>query len=188
MRLGRLPHVRLIVVSACVVGAVGGCGSKSNDSAGKTQAPAQSAPAAALSAQDEAYLMNSAEGDAFEVQGGKLALKMSKNPKVRKLATTLVADHSKSLQEAQAMGKKFHVKIEPMPSPSQAWELKIVGAQSGADFDRWYSELEVSDHNQDITEATFEQRKGQAAEVRDSAAKELPDLRKHLKLAEDAAG
>jgi putative membrane protein len=188
MRLDSVPQLRFLLVCACAAGAIAGCGSKDKASGTNPQPKAPAAPATSLSAQDQAYLMNSAEGDAFEVQGGKLALKMSKNPKVRKLATTLVSDHSKSLKEAEAMGKKFHVKVESMPSPSQAWELKIVASESGTAFDRWYAELETSDHHQDITEATFEEKNGQSSEVRDSAAKELPDLRKHLALSEAALG
>jgi hypothetical protein len=62
------------------------------------------------------------------------------------------------------------------------WELQIVGTLSGKPYDHWYSDLEVKDHVQDISETTDEAAKGSNAEIRQSSRKELPTLRAHLKL------
>jgi putative membrane protein len=66
------------------------------------------------------------------------------------------------------------------------WELGIVGTLSGGPYDHWYSDLEVKDHTQDISEASDEVSKGANAAIRQSARKELPTLRTHLKLSRAA--
>lgn len=140
-----------------------------------------------VSAQDENYLMTSASGDSFEIKGGQLALQKSQNPKVRALAKVLIRDHTRSLHEAKRLAKRLGVpKVENRPTPSQAWELRQLQAKTGADFDKQYTDLEVSDHHQDIEEGKFEAKKGRNRAVRRSAKKELPTLAKHLKLSREA--
>jgi putative membrane protein len=151
---------------------------------GARQAHAKTA--ASVSGLDEQYLTTAIEGDLFEVLGGKQALSKSQNPKVRALATRLVGDHGKSLKESVALAKRLGVKVPKSPSPSMRWELQMVGTLSGAPYDHWYSDLEVQDHTQDITEATDEAAKGSDASIRQSARKELPTLRAHLKLSRAA--
>jgi putative membrane protein len=149
-------------------------------------APAVSAATPKLSGLDSQYLMNSIEGDRFEVQGGSHALTVSSNPAVRTLAARIAKDHTQSLKESIALAKRFGVQVPASPSPSQQWELRITASLSGAAFNRWWSDLEVQDHTQDITEATDEVKDGANAVVRASARKEIPTLRIHLKLAQAA--
>ena len=139
-----------------------------------------------VSALDRHYLKSSAEGDAFEIKGGKIALEKSGDREVRKLARTLIKDHTKSLHETEALASSLGVKVDAKPSPSQSWELSIVKSKSGRAFDRWYAKLEVQDHKQDISEAQEERHNGTNSRVRVSARNEIPDLRKHLALARRA--
>jgi putative membrane protein len=139
-----------------------------------------------VSALDRHYLKSSAEGDAFEIAGGKLALEKSSDREVRTLASTLVKDHTKSLRETKAIARSLGVKVDAKPSPPQQWELSIVASKSGAAFNRWYAKLEVQDHEQDITDAQEERHSGTNSRVRVSAKQEIPDLRKHLALARRA--
>ncbi|MCW3013292.1 MAG: putative outer membrane protein [Solirubrobacterales bacterium] len=139
-----------------------------------------------FSAWDEQWLMMSIEGDLFEIQGGKLAQEKGRLQAVKDLGATLVRDHSKSLQDATKLAEKLGIAVPHEPSPSQQWELRVVAQFSGREFDRWYSDLEVQDHKQDITEAQDEVDKGCNDEVRRDAKDEIPTLREHLKLAQAA--
>jgi putative membrane protein len=153
-------------------------------SLGLGTAGARTAPT--VSGLDEQYLKTSIEGDRFEVLGGKQALAKSQNAQVRTLATRLVKDHSKSLKESLTLAKRLGITAPKKPSPSMQWELGIVGTLSAAAYDHWYSYLEVKDHTQDISETSDEVSKGSNASIRQSARKELPTLRTHLKLARAA--
>src|SRR3954466_12706974 len=105
------------------------------------------------SAWDEQWLMMSIEGDRFEIQGGQLAQQKGTTEKVRALGARLVKDHSESLATAIALAEKLGIEVPDSPSPSQQWELRAVAQFTGRQFDRWYADLEVQDHIQDITEA-----------------------------------
>jgi putative membrane protein len=139
-----------------------------------------------FSAWDEQWLMMSIEGDRFEIQGGKLAQAKATTAKARDLAATLIKDHTESLKKSTELAKKLGIQVPGEPSPSQQWELRAVAQFAGKEFDRWYSDLEVKDHMQDIQEARDEVDKGSNADVRADARDEIPTLQKHLKLAQDA--
>jgi putative membrane protein len=139
-----------------------------------------------VSAWDEQWLMMSIEGDLFEIQGGKIARHKTSNEKVRNLAETLIRDHTKSLKEATDLARRFGIEVPGEPSPSQQWELRVVSQFKGNGFDRWYSDLEVQDHIQDIQEASDEVEKGCNPEIRKDARDEIPVLQMHLKLAREA--
>ena len=138
------------------------------------------------SAWDEEWLKMSIEGDTFEIRGGKLALQKATTPEVKTLAETLIKDHTKSLADAVKVAKKLGIEVPDSPSPSQQWELRVVATFSGKDFDRWYSDLEVQDHIQDIQEAKDEVDKGCNKDVRQLAKDDIPVLEKHLELAKAA--
>jgi putative membrane protein len=144
------------------------------------------AAVASHSAWDEQWLMGSIQGDRFEVEGGLIAERKGNSPQVRELGARLVKDHAKSLKEASALAHRLGVDVPADPTPSQQWELRAVAAYSGADFDRWYTDLEVLDHRQDIEETRAEVQKGTNGAVRHMAHGEIPMLRAHLKLSEAA--
>lgn len=149
-------------------------------------AAAATSQAASLSGLDKQYLTSAIQGDRFEIAGGKLAQTKSQNPKVQALGARLVKDHTKSLHEALRLAHAFNVSVPKAPSPTERWELTIVASLSGTSFDRWYASLEVADHHQDISEAADEVSDGANEQVRSSAHKEIPTLRIHLRLSEEA--
>ena len=97
-----------------------------------------------------------------------------------------MADHSKSLKEGASLAASIGVKVPKDPEPSMVWELKMVSALPAGSFEHWYSSLEVYDHSQDIAEGKAEVSEGTNPNVRHEAAKELPTLRVHLRLAKRA--
>ncbi|HZT16046.1 MAG TPA: DUF4142 domain-containing protein [Gaiellaceae bacterium] len=146
--------------------------------------PAQAA--APTSAWDKEWLKTDISGDHFEISGGKMALKKTHNAAVLALAHRLVSDHSKSLQEAVKLAHSLGIKPPDGPTPSMTWELKMVGSLSAGQFDYWYSNLEVYDHSQDISEAKSEASEGTNTQVRKQAQTEIPMLRLHYDLARRA--
>jgi hypothetical protein len=51
-----------------------------------------------------------------------------------------------------------------------------------------YADLEAKDHQQDISEAKDEVQDGRNPEIRNDAAREIPTLDEHLKIAEQLGG
>jgi putative membrane protein len=142
--------------------------------------------AGSLSGLDQSWLKGSAQGDIFEVAGGKIALKKSRDKAFKTLAKRLIKDHTKSLGDARKLAAKYGVKLESSATPSQQWELQVVSSFTAKQFDHWYSSLEVKDHVQDIQETGDEARNGSNGDVTSDVRAELPMLKMHLRLAEAA--
>jgi predicted outer membrane protein len=138
------------------------------------------------SAWDEEWLKMSIEGDLFEIQGGQIAQQKGVTQAVKDMGARLVADHTKSLKDATDVAKELGIEVPTEPSPSQQWELKVVSSFFGPAFDKWYADLEVQDHIQDIQEAQDEVDKGRNRKVRNLAKEDIPTLQEHLKMAQDA--
>jgi putative membrane protein len=135
---------------------------------------------------DEEMLKTSIQGDRFEVAGGKLAQSRGATPEIKSLGARLVKDHAKSLKEAVQLARHLGISVPKTPSPTQEWQLDVVGAMSGTGFDAAYATLEIQDHKQDIEESKTEAREGLNCSVRALARKDLPALRRHLKLSKQA--
>jgi putative membrane protein len=59
---------------------------------------------------------------------------------------------------------------------------------SGADFDRAYSKMMLSDHNKDVSEFEKESSKGADADLKAFASKTLPTLKEHQQMARTLPG
>jgi putative membrane protein len=140
------------------------------------------------SAWDEQWLQMAIEGDLYEIQSGTLAQQKGASQGVRDYGARLVADHTKSLQEATALAQRLGIEVPKAPTPTQQWQLQILGSFSGAQFDAAYADLEAKDHQQDISEAADEVEDGWNREIRKEAAHEIPVLQAHLKIAESLGG
>jgi putative membrane protein len=140
------------------------------------------------SAADKMSLQTSIMGDRFEIAGGKLAGQHGSTPAVKAYGARLVKDHSSSLKDAIALAKKLGIKVPTAPSPSQQWDLAILGGLTGQQFDQQYADLEAKDHQQDISETTDEVKSGSNPQIVAAARKELPTLRAHLAIAQQLGG
>jgi len=152
-----------------------------------TFAPMTSAHAATkVSSQDQEYLQKSAAGDIFEIKGGEMAQQKGQSMQVKDLGARLKADHTKSLAETRDLAKKLGVTLPTQPDAKMQSLLTTFAAASGAAFDRTYAQGEVSDHQEDIADATKEVKQGSNSSVKQSASQELPILRTHLALSQQA--
>jgi putative membrane protein len=74
-----------------------------------TKSPAPSAPA--LSDKDKAFMKEAAKGGMMEVEMGKTAQQKGKSPEVKKIGSTMVADHTKANNELMGIAKKKGVDL-----------------------------------------------------------------------------
>ena len=150
-------------------------------------APAGAAQVASpVSAQDRQWMQTSAAGDIWEIRGGQMAEQKGQSQAVRALGARLVADHTKSLSDARDLASKLGISLPSQPDAKMQAELNQFSAASGAAFDVLYTKTEISDHEQDISEATTEINNGTNSEVKQEAQTDLPVLRTHLALAQQA--
>jgi len=129
---------------------------------------------------EEQFLMTAAEGDKFEVRGGKIARNRGEADVVEALGREMIADHRPHYGLTSQLAHRLDVDVPDEPSPTQQWELDEIRMKSGHEFDRAYVTLEIADHEQDIEEYDFAAHHAEHKAVRDFAKATLPVLERHL--------
>jgi len=97
-------------------------------------------------------------------------------------------DHSKANDELKTLAQSKNITL---PSEIGAEEKALrdrLMKLSGPAFDQAYMKAMVSDHFKDVNEFKVESKSGKDPEVKAWAAKTLPTLEEHLKLARSTNG
>jgi putative membrane protein len=150
--------------------------------AGSILLAAALAPIAAQADSPREFLTNALRGDNSEIMLGNLAADRGRSPGVREFGRTLVNDHSQARTEVLDVGRRFGIRPTREVKP-EARELRDqLASLRGREFDRVFISHMVDDHRQDIAEFRDEAREHHGA-VSDLAAKQLPTLREHLRIA-----
>ena len=131
------------------------------------------------------FVRDAAEGSATDVVLGKLAQEKGASDAVKQFGKRMVDDHSKATEELKQAAGVAKIDV-PSETPKKARKAQEkLSKFSGADFDREYAKMMVSDHKGDVKAFEREARNGAVPAVKDFAAKTLPTLQEHLKLAEE---
>lgn len=150
--------------------------------AGKPQGASQSPSANRNS--DREFAQKAAAGGKKEVEGAKFAASKAANGDVKTFAERLVKDHTAANQELASL-----MKTKQLTVPSAAKEAPEAWRnQSGTAFDRAYINHAIDHHEKDIAMFEAEASNGTDAELKAWAARKLPTLREHLKIAQDLKG
>ena len=115
-----------------------------------------------------------------------MAEQKGKNSQVKQFGARMAEDHAKAGDELKRIATGKGLTLPQAPSPEDKREMDKLAKLSGADFDRAYMSHMVADHKKDIAEFEKEASSGQDADIKAFAAKTLPTLREHLKLAMSA--
>ena len=133
------------------------------------------------------FLTTAIKGDIAEVKAGHLAETNGGTEAVRNFGKTLVTDHTKAGDEAKSVAKIANASIPTQPSAQAQKDYEKLSKLKGKAFDREFATMMVADHDKDIR--MFEQEaKAKNGPASDLAEKQLPTLRKHLKLAKSLDG
>jgi putative membrane protein len=140
-------------------------------------------PAPAADSTGEHFIKESIQGNLAEVKSGGLAEQKGNSQGVKDFGATLAKDHAaandKAKQAAQAMGAA----VPDEPNAKQKTMYKEMSALSGEQFDEHFVAGMIKDHKEDIAKYEKEANSG-SGPAADYAKQILPDLRKHLQIAE----
>ena len=139
--------------------------------------------AAAKQASDQTFVMKAAKGGMAEVELGKLAQEKGASDQVKNFGKRMVDDHSKANEELQALAPKKNITLTADLDPKDKALKDRLSKLSGPAFDRAYMSAMLQDHRKDIAEFHAEAARGQDPDVKAFAAKTLPTLEEHLRLA-----
>ena len=140
--------------------------------------------AADVSASDASFLKKAAQSGLFEVSGGNLALKKSKNSEVQKFAKMMVQDHSKSGQKLKTLAQKKNVELPTEPNFMQKGSLMLLNTYDTKSFDQSYSEnIGVEAHEKTVELYEEAIKSAEDAEIKQYATEGLPTVKHHLEMA-----
>lgn len=159
-------------------------GMATNDSATTTQP--NSTSQASLSDQDKKFANAAAVGGIMEVMMGKLASSNAQNATVKSLGGMMVTDHSKANDELKKWAATVGYTLPTGLDAEKQKKYDDLKAKKGADFDKAYTDLMVSDHKEDIEAFKKEASDGSEASLKSFASKTLPTLEHHLMESEKA--
>jgi putative membrane protein len=142
---------------------------------------------ATISHEDTSFLRDAAEGGMDEVKLGELAQQSAANDRVKKLGQKMVEDHSKLGNQLQALAAKKNVTLPTDIGVKAKASNRLLSSKSGMTFDKSYVSSMVKDHENDIAAFEKEANSGSDEDVKAFAAKSLPTLREHLRMAQEIA-
>jgi putative membrane protein len=143
-----------------------------------SSSPAKSPANAALSDKDKSFMKEAAKGGMMEVEMGKTAQQKGKSADVKKIGSTMVADHTKANNELMAIAKKKGVDLSK--------EKPMTHSIGDANFDKDYVNMMVKDHEKDLAAFQAEAKNGTDADVKAFASKTSAVIKKHLDMVKAA--
>jgi putative membrane protein len=172
--------MKALMVGGVVLGLAGSPSSAQQP----TTAEKADRPGAGGTAPEATFITKAAHANMAEVELGKLALEKAGSEEVKKFAQRMVDDHTKANEELKtlAQNKKFTLPDGPDP------HLKAIQTRlsnlSGPSFDRAYMQTMIVDHRKAVSDFRLASKSAKDADVKGWAAKTLPTLEDHLKMAQ----
>ncbi len=135
---------------------------------------------------DQNFVSKAALDGMAEVELGRLAVEKAGSDDVKKFGHRMVDDHSKAGDELKTLAQNKQITLPTGGNPHAKATHDRLANLSGAAFDRAYMQAMLTDHRKAVNEFRMESKSGKDADVKGWAAKTLPTLEEHLKMAQDA--
>lgn len=137
---------------------------------------------------DAQFVMTASAMDLAEINLSRVAVDRATDPAVKKFAQHMLDDHMKSSTRLLGLAnKKTLTPARTMDAKHQALAQRLIPLR-GADFDRTFMTQMVEDHKAAVALFEAEAKTAKDADLKAFAAKTLPTLQEHLKMAQDVAG
>jgi putative membrane protein len=137
---------------------------------------------------DHQFVIDAAHGGLAEVELGKLASEKGESAQVRQFGERMVTDHAKANDELKSLAQQKNITLPAALDTKDKATVDRLSRMSGTQFDRAYMQDMLQDHRKDVNDFRKESQGGQDPEVKAWAAKTLPTLEEHLRLAQSASG
>lgn len=129
---------------------------------------------------DQAYVMNAAASDMFEMESSRLALEKATIPAVKTYAQMMIDEHGKSSQELKAAAASSQIAVpEALPADKQA-KVEALRGLGGAEFDRQYLADQRSGHQETLAKVNQYIATAQPGPLKDHASKLTGVVQNHL--------
>ena len=160
----------------------------SNRSNRNTSAAGEQTGMANMTSQDRDFIMDAAMGGLEEVELGHMAAQLGTSDAVKQFGQRMVDDHSKANSELMTLASSKGITLPTTLDEKHQKDVTKLRAMKGAEFDRAYSKMMLSDHNKDVSEFEKQSTKGTDPDLKAFASKTLPTLQEHLQMARSLPG
>ena len=134
---------------------------------------------------DGPFMMNAARDGLFHVEAGKLAAQRASSEGVKKFGQHAIEHHSQINDELMKLASTKGVTLPKKMGKTEQEKLNNLAKLSGPNFDKAYLEMEIKDHSKDLSAFQKEAKDGKDPDVKAWAAKTVPTIEEHLKMARD---
>jgi putative membrane protein len=138
-----------------------------------------------LSTSDAALMTTAARGGMAEVQLGQLAQRNGSSAAVKRFGQRMVEDHGRSNQEMMALAQRKEITPPSSVGAEHQSTYDDLAKLRGRAFDRAYAQAMVKDHQEDLQAYQEEAANGTDPDVKAFAARHVPLLQEHLRMAQD---
>jgi len=132
--------------------------------------------------------MSAAQGGMAEVQLGQLAAKSGSADAVKQFGQRMVDDHGKANDELKQLASSKGITLPSALNRKHKQTYNHLSHLTAASFDRAYAADMVKDHETDVKEFEKESANGSDPDIKAWAAKTLPTLQEHLRMARALPG
>jgi putative membrane protein len=135
---------------------------------------------------DQEFVNKAAQGGMAEVMLGQTASSKGTSPDVKNFGNRMVSDHGKANDELKQLAQTKGVTLPADIDDESKKMSDKLSTLSGKDFDKAYISGMVEDHEKDVKEFEKASKDAKDPDLKAWAAKTLPTLQDHLKMAKEA--
>jgi putative membrane protein len=162
-------------------------GSQSGTRSGSQSGNETSARSSSQQGADHQFVMEAARGGMAEVELGKLASEKAQSEQVKQFGQRMEKDHGQANDELKSLAQQKNITLPTELDAKHKATQERLSKLSGAQFDRAYMQEMLQDHRKDVNEFRKESQSGKDPDVKAWAAKTLPTLEEHLRLAQSTS-
>jgi putative membrane protein len=152
------------------------------------QTAAPKAAQGQVAAADQQLMKDIGEANLAEIETGKLAQKNAGKQDVKAFGAMMVEDHGKSLRQLQTLATGKGVQLPDAPNAKHAAAAKALQSMTGDSFDKRYSSMAVTDHQETLALLKKVQQSAKDPELRNFASEAVPVVSTHLTHAQKLSG
>jgi putative membrane protein len=134
---------------------------------------------------DQEFMNKAAQGGMAEVMLGQMASTKGTSPDVKNFGNRMVSDHGKAGDELKQLAQTKGVTLPADIDDESKKMSDKLSKLNGKDFDKEYINGMVEDHEKDVKEFEKASKDAKDSDLKAWAAKTLPTLQDHLKMAKD---
>ncbi len=125
------------------------------------------------------FIKQGLEAGLAEIKAAKIAETNSKNPRIISFAKMMITDHTQAGDELEKIGINKRVTEGDTINAAHQKLIANIATKTGADFDRAYIQMMVTDH-QSAIKLFIEATADKSIDIQNFAKKTLPALKMHL--------